>query len=510
MFSGKFKFFLAIFGAILFWSLATPLFEFPDEQAHVGTVNFLVQEGRSPRGQELDMTEEMNLTQQYLGVLRDGLGHNQLTYHPEFRLDFTDSLRGKYEADIIALNTSQSRSLYVGQEAAHYPRLYYDYLSVWYRVVGSSDIITRIFVLRIGNSLIAVLTAIIVYRLGVILFASTQSAIVLTLLVMLQPMYSFLSAGINSDNLHNLIFAMVIYLGLRLVRSGPTLRLGAISVLVAALDILTKPQGYLAIPVIILALLVHIVAHKKWRLLLSFAVMALIGLAVIFGPGNRYKGWLMSSNIHGASVVEYLRFSLNQLVAQNIVWYWGVFKWLGVVLPSVYWQVANRLVLLSVAGLALYLSKVIRRIKVITPWPNVIFLLLASLVYASAIYYFDYQYVKSVGYSIGVQARYLFPTIASHMALLLIGILSLSRRGKVRTWLLRGVTVFIIWMQLGGLWRLLSSYYDLSSFTAFITQISQYKPFFAKGDFWYLWIIVYAISLCFLLYSAFKIQRKSS
>lgn len=510
MFIHNAKLFMAILGIILFWSLATPLFEFPDEQAHVGTVNFFVQEGRAPEGPELDMTQEMQKTQQYLGVYRNHLGHNSFTYHPEYRLDYSDTFSGPHESAIVALNTSEQRSQYVGEEAARYPKLYYYYLSGWQRLVNNSDIFVRTYVMRLGNILLAVLTSFVIYRIGLALFARQGHALVLTLLVMFQPMYSFVSAGINSDNLHNLLFACVIYLGLGIVHSGLTLRLGVLSLLVVFLDIFTKPQGLLAIPVLILALLVHIFAHKQWRALTGVFLMGLAGIAVLIGPGNRYKGWLLSSNIHSASVVEYLRFSLNQLVAQNIVWYWGVFKWLGVVLPPLYWQIANRIVLLATLGLLLYLYKIIRGYKVSTAWSNTLFLLLSASFYAIAIYYFDYQYVKSVGYSIGIQARYLFPTISAHLALLMIGLLSLTSNSKIQAWILRGLVIFIIWLQLGGLWQLLSSYYDLSSLSMFVTQVSQYKPFFAKGEWWYLWLGSYLFSLSYLLYLGLRQHSKTT
>ena len=66
--SVKNRFSLALMGVIVGWSVLTPTFEFPDEQAHIGTVSFLSKEGRIPVGPELDMTIEMAETQKRLGV----------------------------------------------------------------------------------------------------------------------------------------------------------------------------------------------------------------------------------------------------------------------------------------------------------------------------------------------------------------------------------------------------------------------------------------------------------
>ena len=93
---------------ISFWSLITPIFEFPDEQAHIESVEFIVKEGRMPAGEEWDMTAEMKRTQDLLGNFRDTFGNNKYTYHPDYHVEYVDSLIGKYEAEIKSLNTEEN------------------------------------------------------------------------------------------------------------------------------------------------------------------------------------------------------------------------------------------------------------------------------------------------------------------------------------------------------------------------------------------------------------------
>ena len=497
------------FGLILFcilsiWSLITPLFEFPDEQAHLESVEFLATHGRMPAGLEWDMTPEMAQTQKYLGVYRDKFGNNLVTYHPEYRVEYTSSYIGKYEEEIH--NLKGDRSTYVSQEAARYPRLYYDYIGIWYRAVQSSDIFVRTFAMRLGNVVLAGITAVVIYAMGMTLFASRKRAMLLTVLVMLQPMYSFLSAGVNSDNLHNLLFTLSIYCGLLIVKQGASPRLLLGAGLVALLDMFTKPQGYLVLPVLLLAVLLRIIRNRHWGLLTVLIGLGILAGITIASPLNPYRSWILTENIKGASLLEFLRFSVNKLITQNIVWYWGVFKWLGVVLPPIYWQVANRVAVAGVVGLLFYAWKAWKHKKLVVPPLITTYLLLVAIFYAAAIYYFDWQYTKTVGYSIGVQARYLFPTISAHMAILMVGILSLGWTKKLTVWLERGLLIFIVWMQLGGIWRLITSYYDVSSFQVFVTQVSQYKPWFAKGDWWYLWICGYIISIFYLVWTTFTVR----
>ena len=494
-------FIFAITFIIIFWSLITPAFEFPDEQAHFGTTSFLLAENHVPVGKELDMTQEMASTQELLGIYRNSQGQNNYTYHPEYHLKYSDSQIGISEQEIINLNTPDLRSAYIATEAARYPRLYYDYESIFVKLVNSSDIFTRLFLARLGGIIFTLFMAYLVYQTGLLIFTRPLYASTLTTMVMLQPMFSFISAGVNSDNLHNLLFTIVIYTGIKIIKSGflPTTLILALTATI--LDIYSKPQGVLAIPIILLAILIRIIKAKNWRWLINLFLVG--GLIILTGWNqfSRYLGIISSTNSHGASLLEFVSFSINKLVSQNIVWYWGVFKWLGVVLPPIYWQLANRVVLISALGLIVYLVKVIKKRKILISPYAICYLLLTTSIYTLAIYYFDWHHTKTVGFSLGIQARYFFPTIILHMSLLMTGILSLAPSQKIRTFLARGLVALFLWLQLGGIWTLITSYYDTNSLNSFITQVSQYKPWFAKGDWWYLYITLYIISLYVIIHS---------
>lgn len=489
---------LLFFFILTFWAFITPIFESPDEQGHIAMVQFLVEQDRLPVGREFDLSQELKFTEDLLGTFRDTYGNNNYTYHPDYHAEYADSLVGKYEPDIISLNTPANRQTNVWTEATRYPRLYYDYESIWYKLAGSGDVILRTYIMRTGGLVLALITAFIIYQSGILIFVKKSYARTLTLLVMLQPMYSFLSAGINSDNLHNLLFALIIYCGISIIKNGLSPKIVASAITIVAMDIISKPQAFIGIPILALAFLINFIHTKQWRLI-SILVIAIVGLAVFtFSPWNPYREWINPVNLNNSNLLEFIKFSANKLVSQNIVWYWGVFKWLGVVLPPLYWQAANRIVLIASVGLLAYLWKVLTKRKIIAKPAITAFLLLSVIVYTGAIYWFDWQFTKKIGYSLGVQARYFFPTISAQMALLMIGALSLGWTSKIQAWILRGLVIFIVWMQLGGIWRLITSYYDVSSVQTFITQASQYKPWFAKGGWWYLWGGLYIASTLYL------------
>lgn len=504
MFIKILKTLLPTLGIILAWMLITPIFEFPDEQAHFGTVSYLLDQNRLPSGNDLDMTREMYSTQELLGVLRDGYGNNKYTYHPEYHVPYTDSIVGQYEEEIKSLNNQNDRNTYVGKEAARYPVLYYRLIGLFTTLVNKQDIITRVFVTRLGGLFIAFGLGYFSWKVGLLLFGKTKLANTLVALTLLQPMMSFVTAGINSDNLHNLLFLILIYLGLDTIKNGIKLKHFFFLPLALALDIYTKPQGFIAIPIIGISLLISIIRHHKWWMLVALLVLGLLVLVIAPNQLNLYSGLLTVSNFRGVSLIEFLRFSSNKLLAQNVVWYWGVFKWLGVVLPSIYWQIANRVVLLAVIGLANYMYKAVKHKKLITDPLNVIYLVLVSAIYTTTIFWYDWQHLKIEGFSLGIQARYFFPTIVAHLSLLIIGITSIGWNKKIAEWLRRTLLLLFLWLQLGGIWRLISIYYDTSSISTMITELSQYKPYFVKGSWIYLWAIIYVSSLLAIAYTNFK------
>jgi len=493
------KYLLVIVGVILGWVMIVPAFEFPDEQAHLGSVSYLVDTGSMPVYNKLDLTAEMAETQKLLGNFRDGLGNNLYTYHPDHHVDYVPGLIGLYEPEIKALNNSEGRDTYVGSEAAKYPPLYYRFTALFMSMVNGSDLITRLYSSRLGGLLISLAMALVVWKIGFLIFKKRIYAHTLTFLVMLQPMMSFVSSGVNSDNLHNLWFTLIIYFCLRMIGNGLKLRDIILIGLTLALDIYTKPQGFIALPIIALAVIIGIIRFRQWKMLGFMGVVGVVALLLSGSQWEKYSHLLSVANTSGSTFIDYLRFSANKLVAQNVVWYWGVFKWLGVVLPPIYWRVANRAVLLSVFGIAVYTWRVIKKKKIIIDPYSLFYLLASSVLYALIIFWYDWQHTKINGYSLGIQARYFFPTIVAHMTILMTGIISLGWNAWSRKWLRRVLILLFLWLQLGGIWRIITIYYPGSSLSELISQASQYKPILAKGNWWYLWGSVYVGSLLYLL-----------
>ncbi|MBU1085378.1 hypothetical protein KKB06_03450, partial [Patescibacteria group bacterium] len=110
----------------------------------------------------------------------------------------------------------------------------------------------------------------------------------------------------------------------------------------------------------------------------------------------------------------------------------------------------------------------------------------------------DWSFFRSHNFSFGIQGRYYFPTIISHMSLLTLGIYQLGKLfKKLQKPLLFLLSTLFIVINFIAFYHLISSYYDTSNLTAFINQASQYKPWFAKG-YWLISALILNIGVSIL------------
>lgn len=476
------------------WSISVPIFEFPDEQAHFAQTQFLVEQGRLPHGREFDLSYEVAKTEMLLGTYRDQQGNNKFTYHPEYKIPYSDTLIGIHETEIESLNTEMSRQSYETREAARYPILSYAFGSIGYWFTYEGSLFERFFAVRMINVFWAVAIVYFSYKLGALVFEDRSLALMVGSLVGLQPMLRFLNAGINSDNLHIAICSAFLYVCAKILLRGWQGNDHVKAGVLLGLDFITKPQAYILIGIFGLMIAMRLLKSQEKLKEIRYGAMAGITCLLLSAWQEIPRFW---NFWHGSSAflpnvsmnpagefLPFLQFSLHKLYTQNIVWYWGVFKWLGVVLPRPIWWITNRLVLLAGLGVFLIAYKGIKKQETSVRLELLLFLLGATLMYVAAIFYFDWQHFLTWGYSFGVQGRYYLPMIASQMTLLLAGIGALLP-WKRATWFMGSLLVgwFLI-MHVVAVWTVLKIYYDLSSTQSLLLQISQYKPDYAKGYAW--------------------------
>lgn len=509
----------------LVWLAVIPIWHFPDEEQHFAQAAFYAEKGNFP--QYLKVKEDVNLeidrTSEILGTKRDSLGINKFTYHPEFRIPYSNSQIGIFEEEIKALNTKENRQTMVKREAARYGPVYYWLVGQIYKLFYQRDIFTRVFASRFVSLFLSALNVFFVYLIAKELFSGFFLRFVLTFLVAFQPMFSFVSSGVNSDNLFNLIFTIILYSILKIFFCAKdfltlkNLKYWFLLTLALITGFYSKPQIYISIPVIFLAYLLSflLIKNNKLKKRNFFLLLLIILLGVLFfffsnnnvqipeyEPQHKTK---MNENFF-----QYIFWHLKHTVAETIPWYWGVFNWLGVPLPRWVNRLQARILILSVFGFIVYLIKVVRK-KYFFSSQNfkIIFLILSSLIYYFSIISWDFFFRSSQGYSFGIQGRYFFPTIVSHMLLIVLGLFSLTSKKIIGMFILKILAIWWVFLSLIGLNTAVKSYYQLFPIGVFLNQASQYKVSVFKGYNLLFLVILFFLSLIFLLiYILFFNERK--
>ncbi|MDP2736894.1 MAG: DUF2142 domain-containing protein [bacterium] len=464
----------------LVWSTSIPLWQFPDEQAHFNHIAFNVEKPNLINlGEGLDLNQEIAISEQLLGTYRDEQGNNSFTYHPEYNLKYSNSRQGIYEEQIKNLPL-ETRFNLVGREFAYYPEIYYNLSGLVYKLFYYQNLFIRVFAVRIFWLLAHVLMIWLAYLIGKLVFPKSKFlALSVAVLTGFQPMLTFVAAGVTNDNLHNLLFTALIYFCLKLNQKIRVFDLAGLA-FTMYLGFINKPQFWISLGIVVPVL------FWRWR---RFFVLIIAGLFFLYTQGKLPYFEVSSSLVRpDYTLWQHLQFTLNHTFREVLPWYWGVFRWLSLTLPRWVNQVMMRILL--VAGIGLVIKIFRRKFE-----PGLWLIIWSAAIYFLALFFWDWQHIRNLGFSFGIQGRYYFPVIVTCMILIIIGLQAISR---YLTLLAGYWFIFLNWI---ALYWVTASYYDASNLKTFILQASQYKPDFAKS-----WWLVLALGLYFIFSVIFSIQ----
>lgn len=396
----------------LIWISVVPIFQTPDEQAHFAQLQWYAEKKSLVINPLRNLSFEVAQTEELLGTRRDSFGNNKFTYHPEYK---TPSLTR------IPDFPQSTRTEYVDQEAAGYPPLYYLLSLPFYLSVYNQNIVNRIETDRLLSVLLSLLLAMTAFKIGQEVWKEKYMAICLAILVSFQPMISFVSSGIHPDNLLNLLSSLVVLMSLLILKNGVKYKYLILLFLLFVLGLETKIFIIFLAPVV-----AAIVAYKFFQNRLGIILAILILLLPIFAftfqlPIPYMPAVTAQSPLGKMSFGEYLNFRLPKIAFEMWPWYWGIFKWLSLPLPRLVMKIITRVAVLIGAGLLIYFYRAIKKKTFSFEFQAVVFFLFSSVLYLLYLVVWDFRVMQSMGYSQGLQGRYLFPNIVPHMALLLTG-----------------------------------------------------------------------------------------
>lgn len=444
---------LLLFGIMLvkgvLWSLAFPLWQGPDEDDHYAVIQFIGENGRLPDEGDEILPDEVTLSRELADVGR-------LDYHPEQRQGWSDTAVGLREAEFGQLPPSTRTSTELGTVAklAHATPLYYLLAAVPYRLVGyGGDLLLRAQVQRLFVVLVSSPIVIVAYLIARLLLP-TQAALRLTIptLVAFHPQLTQMTAVVSVDGLYFVLYSLLIYLCLRVLRDGLSYRTAVFIGLAFAAGVLMKPTLNGFAPLVALVVVYDGWRRKGERWPVFWAAVLMNGLIIL--P----VGWWMGRSLRLNQDLFYFNPVLkgHRIITQPFydyaplphtidyyqsVWggifvtWWGHFGWLDTpVAPWVY-HLLRLLTLLALVGLAWRVGRSWSRRPRFEEWqagrrmaPLLVwgFLALTVLVPVLLLQLYDLTFWWEYGNGRGLQGRYWLGTVVPMLTFFTLGLLFLA------------------------------------------------------------------------------------
>jgi 4-amino-4-deoxy-L-arabinose transferase-like glycosyltransferase len=240
----------------LAWSLITPPFEVPDENAHYAYVQQVAERGTVPRqvlpeGKLSPAQDTMLgavLFYQIVGEAQNPAPMSQLQQ------------RAVEKAEHERLSTRGSGD---ALSATDNPPLYYALEAIPYKLASSGSVLDRLAAMRVLSALMGALTVLLVYLFLMELLPGRRWAWSTGALVAaFQPLFGFMSGGVNNDNLLYLMAAGVLWALARTFRRGLTPANGALIGGFLGAGIVTKLTLLGFIPAVALGILLAL--RRAW------------------------------------------------------------------------------------------------------------------------------------------------------------------------------------------------------------------------------------------------------
>ncbi len=286
-----------------------------------------------------------------------------------------------------------------------------------------------VHLLRLFSIVLSAITVLMTYLLALELFPGLPGvALAAAALTAFNPMFLFISASVNNDNLSNALASVLLLQIVRLVRRAdpPPLR-DLIGIgLVAGAGMLAKFNIGFLLPLVALALLLLAWRQRSIRSLLVGGVVT--GVLTIVIAGWWYvRNWQLYGDPTGLNVFLQIVGSrpipadLRQLWSERhtfLMSYWGFFGGVNVPLPDIFYTIFNALAALGAIGIGAWLISSSRdRTK-----PKDLSLTIARLCTAIWIVVLFISLLRWTSVTWASQGRLMFTAIAPLSAWLAIGL----------------------------------------------------------------------------------------
>jgi len=400
-----------------------PSWEAPDEPGHVGYISYLYNEKKLPS----------SFTNFIATSIYESTFLKQ--HNASFNLD----------------DRRYTSTINVGS----HPPLYYLIELVPYWIATMVPTSFTLVILRLPNIAIGVMILYVIYRFSRTILKNTNVALLVTFLISLQPMFSFITAIVNSDAVVMLCYLSVSFLGWRILyEKKSTKKRWFLFLAVAALSPLSKP--HLAIVFGIVTYVVWVASRSLVKTISSVALTALpftLWLTHnIATYGSTFWGYVVMNQKPEQGNILMYPFEFIATKQPIGIWmsFWGLFGWLNVPMPKWIYILYGIGIGVGIWG---YLRIKQRNIQI----PS--YAVCVTGLYLASILAYDIQYYI-LSQTLAIQGRYIAVLLPILMWFVVVGMLNYSKViNKIAIVYLTGVFV-------------------VGQLLMFITLIDAYKSYF--------------------------------
>jgi 4-amino-4-deoxy-L-arabinose transferase-like glycosyltransferase len=404
----------------LAYAWATPPLEASDELWHVGMVNQIAQTGELPVqvvGTETAWEQEGSQPPLYYLISAALISRID-------RSDF-DSLRQPNPHAIAGIPGAVGNKNLVLHDTPHSP------------LIGT---VLAVYVLRLFSIALGSVTITAIYQSASLLNGEHRWFPLLAAgLTAFNPMFLFISASVNNDNLVIALDSLVIWQMLVMLRDGFRFRRSLILSVLIALASLSKLSGLVLIPVVVLGALWVAYRTKDWRGLFALAVCIATTWIVLAGwwyvrNHTLYSEWFGTATMAAVAGAREGSFSLGTLLSEFQGFrfsYWALFGAVNIMTFRLFYDLMDVVTLLAIIGVIVYLW---RNRKPPTALIPILLLGLTVLLGAIGVIGWTAQTYAS-------QGRLLFPYVGAISPLLAMGFISLIPQMPPR-WILVPLAAF--------------------------------------------------------------------
>jgi 4-amino-4-deoxy-L-arabinose transferase-like glycosyltransferase len=255
----------------------TPDFQLPDEASHYAYTEYLVQHDRPPRPQPQDALS----TNEQAALV--GLRVESVQFAPENGTIWTTAEQHQLE-QVLRRNANRHDGNGAGAEVGGEPWLYYALEAIPYKIAEGGTPLDRLALMRLLSALLGGITVLFVFLfLREALPGTPWAWTVGALGAAFQPLFGFMSGGVNSDALLYTTAAALFFLLARGFRRGLTPALAAAIGATLAAGTLTK-FNFLGLLPGAVAALAAIAMRRRRRLSLATLRLPALALGVAAVP----------------------------------------------------------------------------------------------------------------------------------------------------------------------------------------------------------------------------------